>query len=212
MPPLVLIPCRPFTQGKSRLAPVLNPAAREALCRRFLHDTLARIATLVPKSDIHVVTADREATAMAAAAGISTLEETQAGLNEALSGAITQLARQRQDFQQRSLLLLPTDLPLATPAALRAALDMPADILLVPDHAGQGTNLLRLGPGIAPRFSFRFGPGSFLLHQAEAARLGITPRLLPEPTLACDIDTPEDYAAWQAVAEPTAFGQRQAAT
>ncbi len=205
MPPLVLIPCRAFTQGKSRLAPILDPAERAALCRHFLRDTLARIAALVPSRDIHVVTADHEVSALAADAGIFTIAEATAGLNEALASAILQLEQRHLDFAQRELLVLPTDLPLATAMALRATIETAADILLVPDHAEQGTNLLRLGPGIAQDFRFRFGVDSFLLHQAEAARLGITPRILREPALARDIDMPEDYIAWQSPA-----GQHQA--
>ncbi|WP_428248258.1 2-phospho-L-lactate guanylyltransferase [Ferrovibrio sp.] len=202
MPPLVLIPCRAFTKGKSRLAPILEPAGRAGLCRCFLHDTLTRIAALVPSSDIHVVTADRDVAAMAEAAGVSALAEATDGLNKALAGAVQQLARQRQDFSRRGLLVLPTDLPRATPKALRTAIETTADILLVPDHSEQGTNLLRLGPGIAQNFQFHFGSGSFTLHQKEASRLGIAAHILREPTLSHDVDTPEDYAAWQNSAEP----------
>lgn len=157
---------------------------------------------MVPSSDIYVVTADRDVAAMAEDAGIATLAESTAGLNEALAGAIQQLARLRQDFSRRAILVLPTDLPRATPMALRAAIEKVADILLVPDHSEQGTNLLRLGPGIAQDFQFHFGPGSFTLHQAEASRLSITSHILREAGLSHDVDTPEDYASWQDNAKP----------
>ena len=40
MQPLILIPCKSFAAGKSRLAPVLSPEGRDALCRCFLADTV----------------------------------------------------------------------------------------------------------------------------------------------------------------------------
>jgi 2-phospho-L-lactate guanylyltransferase (CobY/MobA/RfbA family) len=42
----IVVPCKSLKLGKSRLAGVVAPEEREALCRRFLSDTL-RLATAV---------------------------------------------------------------------------------------------------------------------------------------------------------------------
>ena len=62
-------------------------------------------------------------------------------------------------------------------------------VALVPDRAGQGTNLLLLAPpGVIP---FQFGPGSRAAHAGSARLVGATYVELPGP-LGLDLDTPDD--------------------
>jgi 2-phospho-L-lactate guanylyltransferase len=64
--------------------------------------------------------------------------------------------------------------------------------VLVPCHRDDGTPVLSL-PVHAP-FEFQYGPGSFRLHAAEARRVGLGVRVVRDPTLAFDIDLPDDLA------------------
>src|SRR5258708_40204480 len=56
--PLILIPCKSFAAGKSRLSTVLSPERRDRLCRGFLINTVDLAAVLVTKGHIHVVSSD----------------------------------------------------------------------------------------------------------------------------------------------------------
>lgn len=196
MRPLILIPCKSFATGKSRLSPVLSATEREALCRRFLGDTLALALDLVAKDDVRVVSSDPAVASAAAAVGIDCEVDDDTGLNTALAGAIGAFLASRSEGIDRDVLILPIDLALATPAAVASVLAATADLVLVPDQAGHGTNMLRLRGAIAPRFSFQFGANSFPMHMQEAERLRLRVEILRDANLGFDIDTPADYGVW----------------
>ncbi len=79
------------------------------------------------------------------------------------------------------------DLPLATDLAWVADAD---GVTLVPDRHGDGTNVACVPA--AARFRFAYGAGSCARHEAEAQRLGLTVRVVPDPLLGWDVDRPED--------------------
>jgi 2-phospho-L-lactate guanylyltransferase len=69
-------------------------------------------------------------------------------------------------------------------------------VVLVPDRAREGTNLLLVAPpGAIP---FRFGPGSRAAHAAAASRGGAVYLELAGP-LSLDLDTPDDLLAAEAI-------------
>ena len=70
MQPLILIPCKAFAAGKSRLSSVLSPERRDRLCRSFLATTVHLAADLVAKEHIHVVGSDSEVAALAFELGV----------------------------------------------------------------------------------------------------------------------------------------------
>ena len=86
-----------------------------------------------------------------------------------------------------------------------------ADVVIVPDRHGHGTNALRLAPPevLAPAF----GPGSFARHAARAAAAGAAVRVAHAPSLELDVDTPDDLAALRAAlaARPDAAPRTRAA-
>jgi 2-phospho-L-lactate guanylyltransferase len=99
-------------------------------------------------------------------------------------------------------LLVPGDTPLIDPAEIDALLDRSeADgiaVGIVADRHGTGTNALALIPpdAIAPSF----GPDSLARHTAAAEEAGVSHRLELAPSLAHDVDTPEDLSAlWSAL-------------
>lgn len=189
----ILIPCKSFRCGKSRLAAVLTAPAREALCREMLERTLTALQGI--EARIAIVTDDSEVAALAHAHGAITLPDPGLGLNPALRAGADLLGG------DAPLVILPTDLPRLTAAALLAAAARPG-ITLVPDRHQDGTNLLVLPAAARRDFAFAYGPGSLARHMAEAARIGQPLTIHHDETLAMDIDTGADLAAWPDAPEP----------
>jgi 2-phospho-L-lactate guanylyltransferase len=95
------------------------------------------------------------------------------------------------------MLVVPLDLPLFDKAALasmirRSGLRAAA---IAPDRRGKGTNALLLQP--VDLIDCRFGPDSFADHLATLRKIRVAPRIVDRPSLALDIDTPADLAAWR---------------
>ena len=191
----VLIPCKSLAAGKSRLAPVLDGAARRALCIRFLDDALTLALALVPPGRCHLVSTDAEAAAMAAARDASVVVDPGQGLNAALTAGRDLICATAGETL--ALLILPIDLPFATADALAAFSDLRADVAIAPDRGRSGTNALGLGPRAVKDFAFRFGPDSFAAHQAIAHVGRWQAAIFADPRLAFDLDQPEDYREWQ---------------
>jgi 2-phospho-L-lactate guanylyltransferase len=80
----------------------------------------------------------------------------------------------------------------------------PPSVLIVPDRHGTGTNALLLTPPDAIDPSF--GPGSRDRHEADAASAGIGHVVVELPTLALDVDTPEDLEHLKATLAETHGG------
>ena len=86
---------------------------------------------------------------------------------------------------------------LARPAPARSVLD-------VPDRHGTGTNALLLTPPDALEPSF--GPASCQRHGAHAESAGVAHEVTEVPSLALDVDTPEDLQALRAALDVTHGG------
>lgn len=185
--PVILIPVKPFAQGKSRLAGVMDEAAREALARRLFAHVLGQAKQV---ADVLVVSRDEDALALAQArgAGAMALRETWAGHNPALAQALLKLDR----MARAPVLIVSSDLPLLDAQDLRVMLAPPmgVSVMIATDTAGQGTNALYLAhPAI---LALRFGPGSRAAHEREARRAGLGCRVIRREGLARDLDVPED--------------------
>lgn len=191
----LLIPCKALAAGKSRLAPVLGEVERAALCASLLRQTLACALALVPAAACRLVSGDRDAVALAAAAGVAAIGDRGLGLNTALAEARAILRRAERDA---SLLILPIDLPRASAAGLRRLIGLAGEVVAAPDRHGIGTNALYLSPAAAGRCDFRFGGASFAAHRQAAESAGLRFVACADPDLAFDLDDPEDLAAWRA--------------
>jgi 2-phospho-L-lactate guanylyltransferase len=192
---LILIPCKNFDQGKSRLAPDLDPDSRRALCEQFLCQTLALATSMIPPSQVKIVSDDPRAVGIGTDYGASIVPDLGTDLNSALAGARRLLLSDRSC--EPDVLVLPTDLPYATPAAISMVVSYSADTVIVPDQEGQGTNLLFLRFRAFQNFSFAFGPDSFTRHCAAARSAGHTMQIVRDDRLAFDVDQPRHYAQWQ---------------
>src|SRR6185312_568775 len=109
----VLIPCKPLSEGKSRLSQLLPPRARYELCASLLRQTLELARLLADPDRIFLVTADESAAAQARALGATVIADSANELNDAL-----ELGRNRIQNGADGLLVLPIDLPLADEAAI----------------------------------------------------------------------------------------------
>jgi 2-phospho-L-lactate guanylyltransferase len=193
MKPVILIPCKALDRGKSRLAACLTPRSRRALCEFFLCRTLDLATATVSPAHVRVVTSDPRVVTIAGEYGVAAIADREGDLNGAL-----ECGRRRilADIGDCAALVLPIDLPLATPAALGDIAEAQHDVVIVPDEAMDGTNVLRLGPRALRRFSFSFGPHSYAAHCGIGRAAGFDVRTMSEPSLAFDIDGPEQYRRW----------------
>jgi 2-phospho-L-lactate guanylyltransferase len=77
-------------------------------------------------------------------------------------------------------------------------------VAIVPDRHGTGTNALLIAP--PGSFAPSFGPGSLERHVQTARDAGLVQRVEAVPSLALDVDTPEDLAALWGVVDASRRG------
>jgi 2-phospho-L-lactate guanylyltransferase len=190
---IILIPCKNLDRGKSRLAGCLTPRSRRALCEFFLCRTLDVATQAVTPRHVRIVTSDPRVDAIARDYGVAVIPDHGGGLNAALENG-------RQHVLAEGLgqsgLVLPIDLPLATPAELGKIVSAAGEVVIVPDEGRTGTNVLRLGAHAFRRFRFAFGARSYVAHCAEARAEGFEAVTVEAPNLAFDVDRPEQYRRW----------------
>lgn len=200
-PELVIIPAKGFATGKSRLTHVLRPAARQALNRTQLLQTVAAAAEVFGRDRTFVVSPCERVQEAVRGENVGFIRErVPPGLNEALEQARTELLGRGAT----ALCVLPVDLPGVSGAVLRELLERrdPERALVVPDRAGDGTNFLRLPAGCDVPFSY--GPGSFALHFRLLAQAGCMPEVVADTCLRDDLDDAEHLRLHEGYRELTA--------
>ena len=177
----VLVPVKAFARAKQRLADVLDAPARRALAVAMAETVLHAAGALRTA----VVCDDDEVRSWAESIGAEAIWTPDLGLNGAVEAGITHLARRGT----RRVVVAHADLPLATDLAWLADTE---GATLVPDRHRDGTNVLSVptDAGFVPAY----GAGSFRAHRAEAERLGLVTRLVPDAALGWDVDVPADLA------------------
>lgn len=195
-----IVPVKPFGLAKSRLAPVLEPAQRVALSRAVLGQTLAILKQTPAVTRTLVVSRDPAVLALARLYQANTVSESgQPELNAALRRAI----EVAQSLGASGILVLPADLPTLTVEDVAALIPPARDDVaasIAPDRHGQGTNGVFVRP--PHLLSVSFGAGSFQRHLAQLRDRGVTPRVVERPGLQLDLDTPDDWHLYRAVASP----------
>lgn len=175
----VLLPVKAFRHAKVRLTPALDGVERAALARTMA-TTVVRAAGPLPVS---IVCDDDEVAAWAVTLGASVIWRPGRGLNAAVTDGVDDLGG--DGFEQ--VIVAHADLPHALDLTWVADVD---GVTLVPDRRDDGTNVACVPTRAG--FTFSYGPGSFARHRAEAERLGLPLRVVREPRLGWDVDTPED--------------------
>lgn len=185
-----IVPVKPLRRGKSRLAGLLTESERADLNSRLLAHTLDTLTAIPEIENVLVISRDQAALALARDHGARTVQENGAPhLNVALTRA-TIIARQ---YSTRGVLIIPADLPLITAEDVRLMLErvkQPPVVVVAPDRHHQGTNALLVCP--AGFIEYDFGPGSFQRHCDRALQAGARLEICELPSLALDVDLPED--------------------
>jgi 2-phospho-L-lactate guanylyltransferase len=182
---VAILPVKSFGRAKQRLGDAVPD--KPALAAAMVADVLEALARVPELDELIVVTAERAAAEAAGAAGARVVHDpAEAGQSAA---AALGIAAARAD----RALLVPGDCPALDAAEVSTLLAHVAPVVIVPDRHGQGTNALLLTPPDVMEPAF--GEGSFARHAARARAAGATVRVAELPSLALDVDTPEDLAA-----------------
>ena len=182
----IVVVARDPRRAKTRLRGALAPGHRASLALAMLDDVVA--AAMRTRKPVLVVTDARSIAArvrmLGARATVAPARGTRAGAAHGLRLA----ARDGAD----AVLVIAADLPFATAADFRRviAAGRRAEIVIVPDKGGSGTNALFLRP--PSRIAPLFGHGSLAAHRRAAGRDG---KVLRVARLGVDIDTPSDLRA-----------------
>ena len=184
-----IIPAKPFSQSKTRLSPLLSLEQRVTLSRNLFLRTVKLVKQI---GEVVVVSRDARVRQLAKQAGAWSLVEAGDTLNVAIAQAVEWvIARGGQ-----TALILPTDLPLLTSTDLLEIInlgDATPCVVIAPCHRGNGTNALLLSP--PNQISVAFGENSFSKHRQAALATGAEPLIYHSPTIAFDLDLPEDIEA-----------------
>lgn len=185
-----IVPVKPLRRGKSRLASVLTEEERTFLNYTMLANTLKTLAGVNEIDNILVISRDMSALAMARDFNARTVQEDgSSDLNIAILRATTVAMM----YSANSVLVLPADLPLLTPQAVKKLLEkskQPPVLVINPDRRMDGTNaLLMTPPGLV---EYRYGKGSFRQHVAQAQNFNVRVEVCEIPEISLDLDLPED--------------------
>lgn len=185
-----IVPVKPLSRGKSRLAAALNEEQRSKLNEDLLAHTLQTLSEIKEFEQILVVSRDTHALTIARNHGARTVrEDGKPHLNTALTRA-TVVAKV---YGTSNVLVLPVDLPLLTRDDVLALLekaDQPPVVVIAPDRHQRGTNAMLVSP--AGLIEYDFGEDSFRRHCEAARKAGARLEVVNLPSLALDLDVPED--------------------
>jgi 2-phospho-L-lactate guanylyltransferase len=187
-----IVPVKPLRRGKTRLAGALSEDQRAALNKRLLIHTLKTITPLPELEQVLVISRDPQALSIARHYGARTvLEDGTPHLNI----AITRATAVAMMYSVSGVLVLPADLPQITADDVRVMVEAgkyARTMVIAPDHRQQGTNALLLRP--PDLITYSFGENSFFRHVSQATAKEARVEVIELPSLARDVDFPEDLA------------------
>jgi 2-phospho-L-lactate/phosphoenolpyruvate guanylyltransferase len=188
-----ILPVKRFAQAKQRLGASIADSLRLDLARAMVSDVLDALSATSSIELTIVVTDEPSVADTARAQGAIAIEDSaQDGQSAAVALGIERALREGME----RALCIPGDCPTLDPNELEELLGAPArdtaEVVIVPDRHGTGTNGLLLAPPgvIAPSF----GPDSRERHSALAVAAGVPWRIERPASLLLDIDTGEDLA------------------
>lgn len=209
-----LVPVKRLEQSKSRLLTRLSDAARQALTLAMLEDLLEALQATRGLSRIAVTTPDPLVAERAGAAGAEILMRPEPGLNAALEDGLARMtesaadaadvsdasdAADAADADREDALIVLGDVAGAVAGDFERLLSAGAagqapGLWLAPSSDGGTSALLQRPARVLP---CRFGPDSARRHREAAEAAGIPCHELALPSLAIDLDQPEDLAAFR---------------
>lgn len=197
MPAAAILPVKRFGAAKQRLSSDLADGPRAALAQAMVADVLASLAEAREVGLTVVVSgaiddAQREHVVVVA-------DQLDSGQSPAALAGMERAAALGYELA----VLVPGDCPLLDPGELDALVREAGkqDLVIVPDRHGTGTNALALDP--RGPFQPSFGPGSLERHTQQAHDRGLDFTVREVPSLALDLDTPDDLTALRAALAQT---------
>jgi 2-phospho-L-lactate guanylyltransferase len=186
---VILVPVKNLSGAKQRLAAVLDQTARTELAQAMLHDVVSALAAWIARPACALVTSDSFAIELARQYDLEIIPDP---ANPGETGAIEMATNICIARGIESTLVVPADIPLIQASELAQILQAaPKEgSVLVPAADGRGTNAAFRRP--SNLFPLRFGNDSFKPHLAAAQATGTTCIVLQLPSIAVDVDNPED--------------------
>jgi 2-phospho-L-lactate guanylyltransferase len=186
---VILVPVKNLSTAKQRLAAVLDQPRRTELAQTMLHDVVAALAGWPRRPACALVTSDGFALDLAREYDFEIMPDP---TNPGETGAIEMATRLCVSRGVDSILVIPADIPLIQASELDQILaQAPAEgSVLAPAADGRGTNAAFRRP--ADLFPLRFGNDSFKPHLRAAQATGKPCIVLQLPSVALDVDNPED--------------------
>jgi len=181
-----LVPFKPLSEAKSRLASILSPADRRTLALAMLDDVLTALAKSHAVSTVLVTASDGAAHALAGSRNIHCLTDTGVNLNHSIQLVLEQLE------YASPVLVMHADLPLVEADDIDDFVNrMPTGgIALAGSHDG-GTTAIACDA--VTRMHWSFGEGSLQRHTAAARAANIPVITVREGPITFDIDRPVDF-------------------
>lgn len=191
----LLIPVKELSNAKHRLASFLSPDERRELAWLMLRGVMQAAAELPQALRKVMVTSYAPAKELAMEMGFEVLSESR---QNSESDSVDYASARLERDGVAGVLRVPLDLPLIDSADLaslldsvdKGAVDQGTACLAVPSFEGTGTNALYRAPPTL--FPSMFGPDSLSKHRALSREAGVEMLVRELPSLALDIDTPED--------------------
>lgn len=187
-----IIPMKPLSEGKTRLARQLTREQRAELIVGMLRRVIAAIKSA--SIDLFwVIGGDERVMQLTRNNGGLWLEELGRNLNDTLTRAF-----ERAYLQGNSALYLPGDLPFVKPSDVTSLLrssERGSNITLAPARRDGGTNAIVVPHGIP--FVPELGQRSFAKHLAQAASKEISVSIFYSQGLGFDLDTIDDLESYE---------------
>lgn len=180
----VVVPIRAFAGGQARLAGAIDAAARADLGRELA----TRVLEAANPFPVVVVSDAPEVRAWAGAAGATAVIDDPGGLDAAARAGVTWCRAQGLS----RVIVAHADLPWARTFAGIARDGSRPIVTIVPCHRDNGTPVLSVPTDVD--FEFGYGEGSFRRHALIAREQGLAVRVIRDPSLAFDVDLPDDLA------------------
>ena len=189
---IAVIPMKPLTDSKTRLAKTLSAEQRGDLAIGMLQ----RVIMALQSASVEVfwvVGGDQRVQNITRNANGVWLEELGRNLNDTVEKAFD-----RAFAQGNSSMYLAGDLPFLKASDVHSLLQASRrqnNISLAPARQDGGTNAIFVPVGIP--FRPELGPRSFIKHLSQAARLGVSVAICYSPGLGFDLDTAADLETYE---------------
>ena len=189
---VAIVPMKPLSEGKSRLAPALTPEERADISISMLRRVLGALRGASLEL-VWVVGGDERVKHMARNQGAIWHEEMGRNLNDTLGKAMGEAF-----LRGKSALYIASDLPFVKPSDIHSFIQASrgaGNVTLAPARRDGGTNAMLIPHGVM--FKPELGRRSFSKHLSQAGRLETSVAIAYSPGLGLDLDVVDDLVSYQ---------------